>query len=50
MDRADAIVDECEGIVARVLAKELEPKAAKAVAKVVKSFRYPGEGRKGKEA
>ena len=29
---------------------ELEPKAAKAVEKVVKSFRYPGEGRKGKEA
>ena len=30
--------------------EELEPKAAKAVEKVVKSFRYPGEGRKGKEA
>ena len=29
---------------------ELDPKAAKAVEKVVKSFRYPGEGRKGKEA
>ena len=29
---------------------ELEPKVAKAVEKVVKSFRYPGEGRKGKEA
>ncbi len=28
MDRADAIVDECEGIVAKVLNKELEPKAA----------------------
>ena len=28
----------------------LEPKVAKAVEKVVKSFRYPGEGRKGKEA
>lgn len=29
---------------------ELEPKVSKAAEKVVKSFRYPGEGRKGKEA
>ena len=28
----------------------LEPEGRKAVVKVVKSFRYPGEGRKGKEA